>query len=135
MEGVFQQFISEKRSEVSKSVDEINEILRNHNFEAAKYLIHARDIVYDDNLRKILNVEIDRLLNDSADDEEIQSMAMQAIINLEKLATIATEECVIKYWNDYIGDVLKGLHAIDVHHCFTKHDVMNCAMVLEKKVH
>jgi hypothetical protein len=131
MEEVFQQFISEKRSEVAKGVAEINEILRNQNNEAAKYLIHARDI---GNLRETLNVEIDRLLNDS-DYDEIQTMAMQAIINLEKLATIATDECVIKYWNDYIDDVLKGLHTIDVRHCFTKHDVMNCAMALEKKVH
>lgn len=133
MEEVFRQFISEKRLQVLESVAEVNEILRNHNIEATKYLIHARDIVDNGNLRETLNAEIDRLLNESG--ENFESMAMQAIINLEKLATIATDECVIKYWDDYIGDVLKGLHAIDVRHCYAKHDVMNCAMMLEKKVH
>lgn len=133
MEEVIRQFISAKRLEVSQGVARINEVLRNHNAEAAKYLIRAHDKINDDNLKEILNQEIDRLHD--FDYDRIEEMAISSIENLEELAKIVTNECVIKYWNDYIDDVLKALSAIDVHQCYGKHEVMNCAMALAKKVH
>lgn len=133
VEEVIRQFISEKRSEVSQGVARVNEVLRNHNAEAAKYLIRAHDKINDENLRQILNQEIDRLHD--FDYDRIEAMAISSIENLDELAKIVTNECVIKYWNDYIDDVLKALSAIDVHQSYGKHEVMNCAMALAKKVH
>lgn len=133
MEEVFRQFISEKRLQVLDGVVKINEILRSQNAEAAKYLIHARDTITDGNLRDILVTEIDRVM-DISEEAEIRALAMQAIISLEKLATIATGECVIKYWNYYIDDVMKAMSADDIRECYKKHDVMNCAKELAEKV-
>lgn len=133
MEEVIRQFISAKRLEVSQGVARINEVLRNHNAETAKYLIRAHDKINDDNLKDILNQEIDRLHD--FDYERIDAMALSSIENLDELSKIVTDECVIKHWNAYIDDVLKALSAIDVHQCYGKHDVMGCAMALAKKVH
>lgn len=132
-EEVFRQFIGEKRLQVLEGATRINEILRAQNAEAAKYLIHARDTIVDGNLREILETEIDRVMNIS-EKEEIQALAMQAIISLEKLATVANGECVIKYWNDYIDDVMKALNGEDVASCYEKHNVMKSAVALVKQV-
>lgn len=132
-EEIFRQFISEKRLQVLEGVARINEILRSQNAEAAKYLIHARDTIADGNLREILETEIDRVMKIS-ENEEIPAVALQAIVNLEKLATIAAGECVLKYWNYYIDDVMKAFNADDVRECYEQHKVMNCAMEVEKKV-
>lgn len=134
VEEVIRQFISQKRLQVSEGVTKINEDLRNHISEAANYLIRVHDITDYDNLKGVLNEEINRVHNFS-DYDDINAMALKAITNLEELATIATEDCVIKYWNDYIEDVMKELNEIDVHECFEKQDVMKCAMAIQEKVH
>lgn len=132
---VFRQIISEKRLQVSEGVFRLNEKLRNYNSEVINILSRCHDTSIDGKLREILKQEIDRMLNESIEYDQIQSMAMQSIINLEELSKTALDECVIKYWNDYIDDVLKALNAIDVHDCYENQDVMKGAMMLEKKVH
>ena len=137
----FRQFISKTRVQVSESVSQINEVLRNHNNEAAKYLIHARDSANANgnkmNVVSELNEEIySTISTENNEDEEIQEMAEQPFISLEQLASVATKECVIKHWNDYIQDVIKAFKdaIIYVPRCYEKHNVLENAIAIRKKV-
>ncbi|KAL7042802.1 hypothetical protein ACKWTF_001287 [Chironomus riparius] len=134
----FRQFISKTRVQVSESVSQINEVLHNHNNEAAKYLIHARDSANGIKMNVVseLNEEIDSTIStENNDDEEIQEMAEQPFISLEQLASVATKECVIKHWNDYIQDVIKAFKdaIIYVPRCYEKHNVLENAIAIHKK--
>ncbi|CAG9811518.1 unnamed protein product [Chironomus riparius] len=135
----FRQFISKTRVQVSESVSQINEVLHNHNNEAAKYLIHARDSANGIKMNVVseLNEEIDSTIStENNDDEEIQEMAEQPFISLEQLASVATKECVIKHWNDYIQDVTKAFKdaIIYVPRCYEKHNVLENAIAIHKKI-
>lgn len=136
----FRQFISKTRVQVSESVSQINEVLHNHNNEAAKYLIHARDSANGNDYANIvseLNEEIDSTIStENNKDKEIQEMAEQPFISLEQLASVATKECVIKHWNDYIQDVIKAFKdaIIYVPRCYEKHNVLENAIAIRKKV-
>lgn len=136
----FRQFISKTRVQVSESVSQINEVLHNHNNEAVKYLIHARDSANgNDNANVVseLNEEIDSTIStENNEDKEIQEMAEQPFISLEQLASVATKECVIKHWNDYIQDVIKAFKdaIIYVPRCYEKHNVLENAIAIRKKV-
>ncbi|XP_070492338.1 uncharacterized protein [Chironomus tepperi] len=132
----FRQFISKTRVQVLESVSQINEVLRNHNNEAAKYLIHARDNAKSNNMNIVskLNDEIDSTI--CTEDKEIHEMAEQPFISLKQLASVATKECVIKHWNDYIQDVIKAFKdaIIYVPRCYEKHNVLENAIAIHKKV-
>jgi lipid II:glycine glycyltransferase (peptidoglycan interpeptide bridge formation enzyme) len=135
----FKQFISTTRVQVSEIVSQINEVLHIHNNEAAKYLIHARDSANGNNVNVVneLNEEIDSTVStDNNEDKEIQEMAEQTFISLEQLASVATKECVIKHWNDYVQDVLKAFKdaIIYVPRCYEKHNVLENAIAIHKKV-
>ena len=135
----FRQFISKTRVQVSESVSQINQALHNHNNEAAKYLIHARDSANGNNVNVVneLNEEIDSTIStENNDDKEIQEMAEQPFISLEQLASAATKECVIKHWNDYIRDVIKAFKdaIIYVPRCYEMHNVLENALAIHKKV-
>lgn len=135
----FRHFISKSRVQVSESVSEINEVLRSHNNEAAKYLIHAREVASGNNVNIVseLNEEIDSIRSaEDNEDSEIQEMVEQPFISLEQLASVATKECVIKHWNDYIQDVRKAFKdsIIYVPRCYEKHNVLENAIAIRKKI-
>jgi hypothetical protein len=135
----FRQFISVSRVQVSESVSQINQALHNHNIEAAKYLIHARDSANGNNVNVVneLNEEIDSTISTkNNDDKEIREMAEQPFISLKQLASVATKKCVIKHWNDYIRDVIRAFKdaRIYVPRCYEKHNVLENALAIHKKV-
>lgn len=136
MKELYENFLREKRSQVVQGAAQINEVIRNHNVEIAKYLIHARDSVNnDDAFVDLLNDEIDNVLQ-YGEDKEIGEMSKQPLISLERLAAVATKECVISHWQSFIDDVLVALQKSSqiVREMYEKHLVANNAIAIEKKV-
>lgn len=133
----FRQFISKTRIQVSESVSQINEVLHDRNSEALKYLILAKENAngINENIVDELNEEIDNITS-ADEDKEIQEMAEQPFISLEQLASVATKECVIKYWNDYVVDVIKAFSDAIIYtpSCYEKHNVLENAIAIHKKV-